>query len=296
MGTTAHLCLVDPADGSAGAAGSLHALVAEVDAALSRFRPAGDVGRLNAAAGTWQPVGAHLVAVAEAAERYRSLTGGVFDTITGPGPEPRLRVRPTDSGEWEARIGPGCSLDFGAIAKGYVADLVRDRATASGVLVSLGTSSISVTGQPPERERWRIAVGSPWRVLPGTLGYLEVDRGSFSMSGLRGQRLHPGQVIVGHLRDPGTGAWARTDVCAVGVLSGDGMRSEAFSTACLVLGLERGMALARRVGVEVLFLTVSGRMVASPGLAPLFSLRAGVGEQLRELREHSFRRTVNGDG
>ncbi|MGC4153996.1 MAG: FAD:protein FMN transferase [Propionicimonas sp.] len=281
MGTTVHLCLVDPVDASTTEAGSLHALVADVDAALSRFRPTSDVGRLNAAAGTWQPVGTHLVAVAEAAERYRGLTGGVFDTVTGPGPEPRLRLRSTPDREWEARLAPGCRLDFGAIAKGYAADLVRDRAAAAGVLVSVGTSSIAVSGRPPERERWRIAISSPWVVLPETLGYLEVEGGSFSMSGLRGQRIHSGQVVVGHLRDPATGTWARTDLCAVGVLGPDGMRSEALSTACLVLGLERGMALAERVGVDALFLTVPGRLVASPGLAPKLALRAGVGRRLR---------------
>lgn len=287
MGTTVHLCLVDVGGDTAGEAAALHALVAEVDAALSRFRAAGDVGRLNAAAGSWQPVGSHLVAVARAAERYRELTGGVFDSITGAGPEPRLQARPTGSGGWEARLAPGCSLDFGAIAKGYAADLVRDRARAAGVLVSLGTSSISAAGRPPQRDQWRIAIGSPWQALPETLGYLEVGGGSFSMSGLRGQRIHPGQVVVGHLRDPGTGTWARTDVCAVGVLSDDGMRSEAVSTACLVLGLERGTALAEGLGLEALFLTVSGRLVASPGLAPRISLRAGVTRQLDELRrEH----------
>lgn len=286
MGTTVHLCLVggDAADGSTDEATELHALVADVDQALSRFQTASDVGRLNAATGTWQPVGTHLVAVAEAAERYRELTGGVFDTITGAGPQPRLEVRSAGTQAWEARLAPGCSLDFGAIAKGYAADLVRDRAAGAGVLVSVGTSSISVSGRPPERERWRIAIGSPWQALPETLGYLEVDGGSFSMSGLRGQRIHTGEVVVGHLRDPATGTWARTDLCAVGVLSDDGMRSEALSTACLVLGLERGTALAERLGVEALFLTVSGRLVASPGLAPKVALRAGVGRQLEELR------------
>ncbi|MCW5951493.1 MAG: FAD:protein FMN transferase [Propionibacteriaceae bacterium] len=287
MGTTVHLCLVDEesAVGRAGAPAPLHALVAEVDAALSRFRPTSDVGRLNAASGSWLPVGAHLAAVAEASERWRILTEGSFDAVTGVGPEPRLRVRATGAQRWEAWLAPGCRLDFGAIAKGYAADLVRDRATAAGLLVSLGTSSISVSGRPPGREHWRIAIGSPWEALPETLGYLRVDSGSFSMSGLRGQRLRPGQVVVGHLRDPATNTWARTDVCAVGVLSEDGMRSEALSTACLVQGLERGMALSERLGSKALFLTVSGRLIASPGMAALISLRAGVSGRLRELRE-----------
>ncbi|MEA5117740.1 MAG: FAD:protein FMN transferase [Propionicimonas sp.] len=286
MGTTVQLCLVgeEPDDVRADQAGELHALVAEVDAALSRFRADSDVGRLNAAPGRWLPVGPHLVAVARAAVRYRELTGGVFNPVSG-GSGLELRARSGDG--WQARLGPGGSLDLGAIAKGYAADLVRDRATASGVLVSLGTSSISVAGWPLVRDRWRIAVSSPWEPLTETLGYLEVGRGSFSVSGLRGQRIRAGEVVAGHVRDPRTGTWARTDVCAAGVLSEDGMLSEALSTACLVLGLERGMGLAEQLGVAALFLTVDGRALGSPRLASLFSLRAGVGARLRELREQA---------
>lgn len=286
MGTTVHLCLVDaePA-GADTAAAALHALVAEVDAALSHFRPSSDVGRLNASPGSWQPVGPHLVAVAEAADHYRELTGGVFDPVTGGGAT-RLQLRPAGTG-WQARLAPGCRLDFGAIAKGYAADLVRDRATAAGVLVSLGTSSISVAGRPAHREVWRIALSSPWEPLPETLGYLEVGGGSFAISGLRGQRIHPGEVLAGHVRDPRTGGWARTDLCAAGVLSDDGMRSEAVSTACLVLGLKHGMALARGLGLAAVFLTVDGRILGSPDLAPLLSLRAGVTDRLRASRPTS---------
>ncbi|MGC3955965.1 MAG: FAD:protein FMN transferase [Propionicimonas sp.] len=281
MGTTVQLCLVDdrPTDRQAT---RLHALVAEVDAALSRFQPGSDVGRLNATPGEWLPVGSHLATVAEAAERYRELTAGVFDALTGPGRD-RLRVRPAGTG-WEAWLAPGCQLDFGAIAKGYAADLVRDEADAAGVLVSLGTSSISVAGRPAGREAWRIALGSPWEAVPETLGYLTVTAGSFSMSGLRGQRIRCGQVLTGHVRDPRTGGWARTDLVAVGVLSQDGMGSEALSTACLVLGLREGMALAGRLDSAAVFLTVDGRILGSPRSAPLLSLRAGLTERLRGLQ------------
>lgn len=285
MGTTVHLCLVDE-DPAGEQAAELHGLVAEADAALSRFRPGSDVSRLNASPEAWLPVGSHLVAVAEAAERYRELTDGVFDAVTGAEGKSGLCLRPGGEAQWEARLSAGCSLDLGAIAKGYAADLVRDRAVAGGVLASLGTSSISVAGVPARRAAWRIAIGSPWDELPETLGYLEVPRGSFSVSGMHAQRARGGRVLAGHVRDPRTGTWALTDVCSVGVLSEDGMRSEALSTACLVLGLEPGMALVRRHAAEAVFLTASGRILATPGLVSQLSLRAGVSEHLSRLRVH----------
>ncbi|MDF1487863.1 FAD:protein FMN transferase [Tessaracoccus caeni] len=268
-----------------GQAGALHALVAEVDAALSRFRPDSDVGRLNQAAGAWVPVGEHLVAVARAAERYRVETGGVFSAVTAAdGAGRALRLRPAGARGWEARLDDDCQVDFGAIAKGYAADLVRDRAAATGVLASLGTSSVSVGGDAPRGGAWRIALGSPWHELDETLGYLEVPCGSFSMSGIRGHRLGVEPVVVRHVRDPRTGEEAHTDLCSVAVVSDDGMRSEAISTAALVLGLEDGMALCRRLGVDAVFLTASGRLFASPGLASRIALRPGIEERLTALR------------
>lgn len=369
MGTTVQLCLVDtidrgdsgdagvpgrgvgvsdaaqvsgaPSVSDTGGAASLHALVAEVDDALSRFRAGSDVSRLNSSPGEWIPVGDHLVAVAEASERYRVLTSGVFnavvpltsedesgfgkvvaidpqgdrsaplgvsqgtdsagedaprllrsvskpttaphseDSVSGKASE-LLRWRRTEGG-WEARLAPGYEVDFGAIAKGYAADLVRDRGGA-GLLVSIGTSSISFSAPAPSREGWRIAIGSPWSAVDETLGYLTVPQGSFSMSGVRGGRIGSGNLVVPHVRDPRTGGSAETDVCAVGILSDDGMRSEALSTAFLVLGLEQGMNLCQRLPADALFLTGDGRIVATRGMAPFVSLRRGLLERLAALR------------
>lgn len=284
MGTVVHVCLVTAgaADGDtlANAASAAHGIVAEVDAALSRFVPTSDLSRLNAAPGRWLPVGPHLVAVAQAAEHYRTRTSGIFDaTGVGPPAQHRIRWREGDDG-WEAWLAPGHVADFGAIAKGYAADLARERcrAAAAGVLVSIGTSSISFAGVAPRRAVWRIAIGSPWEELTETVGYVETPCGSFSMSGVRGHRLGAASLVVEHVLDPRTGRSARTDVCAVGVLSDDGMRSEALSTATLVLGLREGMALCRALGAEALVLTASGAVVATPQMAPRVALREGVSE------------------
>ncbi|MFT3876491.1 MAG: FAD:protein FMN transferase [Propioniciclava sp.] len=294
MGTTVHVCVVGDAatdaraDAFAGAAQDAHTTIADLDAALSRFCPASDVSRLNAAPGAWIPVGPHLVAVARAAEHYRALTRGAFDATlpAAAGAGPRIRWRATASGGWEAWLAPGHLIDFGAIAKGYAADLARDRCRerAAGVLVSVGTSSIAMAGTPPHRDAWRIALSSPWQAVTETLGYVEASAGSFSLSGVRGVRISSAPLIARHVTEPRTGRPASTDVCSVGVLGDDGMRSEALSTACLVLGLQRGLALCRAQAVDAVFCTVDGRILATPGLAPRISLRAGMQKKLEHLR------------
>lgn len=56
------------------------------------------------------------------------------------------------------------SVDLGAIAKGRTADEARDLAVsmgAKGVLVSVGTSSVSAAGSRPDSTPWRIGVRDP---------------------------------------------------------------------------------------------------------------------------------------
>jgi thiamine biosynthesis lipoprotein ApbE len=59
------------------------------------------------------------------------------------------------------------------------------------------------------------------------------------------------------------------------------MRSEALSTACLVLGVDAGLDLCHTLRASAILLTASGEIRATPGLAPRVSLRAGIQAHLR---------------
>lgn len=64
-----------------------------------------------------------------------------------------------------------------------------------------------------------------------------------------------------HIIDPATGYPADSGVAGVTILTKDGFLSDALSTACFILGEEKGMALAESYGAEALFV---GRMAALP--------------------------------
>lgn len=285
MGTTVQLCLV-AVDRPAEATRRAEAILEEVEQELSVFRPDSDVSRLNASAGAWIPVGPHLEPVVAAAENYRVLSGGAFAAVTGGSGAPAPLVRFRDRrGVRQARLEPGVRLDLGGIAKGYAADLVRDSVPGGrGVLVSVGTSSISVLGRPPEHACWRIALRSPWQQVTESVGYLDVPSGSFSVSGINGYRIGSGPAVPGHVVDPRSGLRPRTDLCAVGVLGDSGVRCEAWSTAFLVLGLDQSLSSCLRNGVDAVFLTTAGQVLTTPGLAERLSLRRGITQRLAALR------------
>jgi thiamine biosynthesis lipoprotein len=74
-----------------------------------------------------------------------------------------------------------------------------------------------------------------------------------------------------HILDPATGYPARSGVVSVTILSKSGLLSDALSTACFVLGLEKGMELAQSYGVEALFVTDSGEMYMSENMDEYFT-------------------------
>ena len=104
------------------------------------------------------------------------------------------------------RNGVACPrLDLGGIAKGYTADACRDLAVsmgARGVLVSVGTSSVSVFGTRADGSPWCAGVRDPNGAPTAVSGVVELPVGDMASLSTSGDNLGP----MGRVR-----AWAAPD-------------------------------------------------------------------------------------
>ena len=119
---------------------------------------------------------------------------------------------------------PSPSLDLGGIAKGYTADACRDLAVsmgARGVLVSVGTSSVSVSGTRADGSPWRAGLRDPHGAPTAIAGVVELPAGGMASLSTSGDNLGPlggvRAVCAGPVAGPAAGRVADP---AVGPVSG----------------------------------------------------------------------------
>jgi len=169
----------------------------------------------------------------------------------------------------------GMETDFGAIAKGYIADRLKELLAGKGVgsaVIDLG-GNIVLLGEKPGGEAYRIGVRDPFGGDNEYFGVFEIADKSLVTSGSYERFfIHEGKAYH-HIFDVVTGFPADNELVQTTIISDSSTEGEGYSTTAFLLGLERGLALVNDAeGVEAVFVTKEKKVYVTSGIKDNFVL------------------------
>jgi thiamine biosynthesis lipoprotein len=253
----------------------------KVDALLSIYRPGSEVHTLNRDARLERP-GPHLLAVLDQAHRLSAHTGGAFDITVQPlwqlarsgrSCAPALPLVGWQRMRFDAAavtLGAGMAITLNGIAQGYAVDLARAALQARGIRHALiDTGEFGALGTGEGARPWRLGVRDPRR-KDAYAGTLQMDGRAVATSGDYAMAFTP-DFSTHHIFDPATGA-SPAELAAVTVAAPSGILADGLSTAFMVMGARRSLALAAEMwGVDLMAVDKQGRRWRSPGMQLQFA-------------------------
>jgi thiamine biosynthesis lipoprotein len=160
----------------------------------------------------------------------------------------------------------GCSLDFGAVAKGAIVDSAYSRALELGALAALVEIGGEIRcGSSDSFDRtWRIAIRHPRG--DGYLEILELPNGAVATSGDYESFFELAGARYCHILDPKTG-WPEQGVASATVVCRDAATADLLATAICVGGEDLAISLPDSLfDLIVIMLVDSGAAEGSSGL------------------------------
>ena len=289
MGTSYVVELAAPMEDAARTrlAELIDAELAAINRAMSTYDPRSELSQFNGRQDLqWVPASQGLLEVLNSASLISTASQGAFDVTVGPlvdlwgfGPEYRPRRVPDDAviervrksvGYQHLQADPSAGairkrdsriqVDLCAIAKGYGVDRVAMILDRQGVHNYL----VEICGEL--RARGTAAAGRPWRVgieRPVEGGHVlgeivALGNQGIATSGTTEDFFEQDGRHYSHIIDPKTARPVEHPAMAASVIADTTMEADAWATALIVLGPERGYSLAQARGLAAMLVTASG--------------------------------------
>ena len=256
--------------------------------------PESDVARINAAEGTPVTVDPETVDLLNTALSYAKLSDGVFDPTIGAlsslwdfqADEPVLpdpvnidaalstvdyrEVIVDEKASTVQLLRPGAAIDLGGIAKGYIADRMKETLIEDGVtsaIINLG-GNVLVLGEKPDGSAYKVGIQYPFQPEGTAIETLEVKDQSLVSSGCYERYMTIDGILYHHILNTETGWPVDNDLLGVTILSSRSVDGDALSTICYAMGLTDGMALIESLpDTEAVFIKKDETLVPSSGLS-----------------------------
>jgi FAD:protein FMN transferase len=282
MGTTYNVVAIDSSKSvnEADVKAAINGALAEVNQQMSNWDTNSEISRFNAAANTAPvQVSPELAHVMKAADTVYTASEGRFDTTMGPlielwgfgAPGKRPMPQQAEIDNALAAVGHHNTISVGAnalqkkqadaqvylaaIGKGYGADRVGQALESFGItdyLVEIG-GDLYASGRNPDGLPWQIGIETPASLNNGIFDVVGISGLGLASSGDYRNYFEKDGQRYSHVIDPATGQPITHRTASATVLAENSMMADAWATAMLILGRERGLEIAAQHDVAVLF-------------------------------------------
>lgn len=156
---------------------------------------------------------------------------------------------------------PDACIDLGFIAKGYIADRIKDYLVSEGVksaIINLGGNVVTI-GTKPDNSAYKVGIQKPFAETGTPLLSISVTDKSVVSSGNYERCFWEGNTLYHHILSTKDGYPVLNDLTQVTIISNASVDGDALSTLCFILGYEEGRKLIESLpDTEAVFVTQDG--------------------------------------
>lgn len=252
----------------------------EFENTISRTIETSEISQINQAKGEPTTVSDMTIELLQKGIQYGNLTDGKFDITIAPLSElwdvkNNPGIIPSEEeisnalshvnykniqikGNEVTLLDPEAAIDLGGIAKGYMADKLKEYLISEGVksaLINLGGNILTI-GTKPNGQPFVLGIQKPFDNQGTVITTVQSSDNSLVSSGVYERYFEVDGVKYHHILDTNTGYPFNNGLLGVSIISPESVDGDALSTACFALGLEDGMKLINSIAnTEAIFIT-----------------------------------------
>ncbi|MGN1377746.1 MAG: FAD:protein FMN transferase [Dorea sp.] len=239
-----------------------------------------EISRINNAKGNPVEVSEETLTLIETGIYYSELSDGAFDITISPvsmlwdfkSESPSVPSQETIEeavshvdyhtivieGNTVQLTDPQAGIDVGALAKGYIADRLKEYLQEEGVehaLINLGGNVLAM-GTKTDGSDYNIGIQKPFDETGEPVTAVKIADESVVTSGIYQRYFEQDNILYHHILDPRTGYPCENNLYSVSIITDSSLTADALSTTCFLLGYEKGMELINQLDdADAVFIT-----------------------------------------
>ena len=183
----------------------------------------------------------------------------------------KIRAYPADkndkNSEYIVEKPAATKLDLGAVAKGYIADKLKEDLLSRGItsaVINLGGNVLCVGDK--NGEPFNIGIRKPFAGDTDMITVLALKDCSAVSSGISERFFEENGMIYHHILNPETGYPYENDLLQTTVISKDSFTGDILSTLCYALGPDKALELCKsEADTELILVDKDYRLITSEG-------------------------------